>query len=174
MREDQTLVIEDPSVLTMVRNGRLARAITDAAWSELRRMLEYEAGWYERELIVVDRWFPGSKPCSHCGAVVAAMPLHVRTWTCRHRGVTHDGDGNAAISLLAAGPAASARGADGRPRRGPLPARQSAMKQEGPPAGAGIRPPREDGEAKQPTVGVSNAALPSAMPADTLRTSSQQ
>ncbi|MFE3582700.1 RNA-guided endonuclease InsQ/TnpB family protein [Streptomyces vinaceus] len=140
VRENQTLVIEDLSVRTMQKNGRLARAITDAAWSELRRMLEYKADWYGRELIVADRWFPSSKLCSHCGAVAAAMPLSARTWRCEHCGVTHDRDENAAHNLLAAGLAASACGADGSPRRGPSPARRSAAKQEGLTARAGIRP----------------------------------
>ncbi|MGV9454619.1 RNA-guided endonuclease InsQ/TnpB family protein, partial [Streptomyces sp. NPDC003635] len=68
VRENQTIVIEDLAVRNMVRNGRLARAISDAAWADLRSLLEYKARWYGREVIAVDRWFPSSRLCSACGA----------------------------------------------------------------------------------------------------------
>ncbi|MCX5405018.1 transposase [Streptomyces sp. NBC_00335] len=171
VRENQTLVIEDLAVRNMLKNNKLARVISDAAWRELRRMLEYKAAWYGRELVVVDRWFPSSKLCSACGVIATAMPLNVRTWTCEGCGVVHDRDGNAAANLLAAGSAVSACRADGRPPRGP--SRQAVRSEAGiPPARVGTRPPKGDGEAKQPRLGVSNAAPPSAMPADTLRTGS--
>ncbi|OKK11160.1 transposase [Streptomyces sp. CB02488] len=128
VRENQTLVIEDLTVRNMVKNRKLARAISDAAWSEFRSMLEYKAQWYAREVIAVDRWFPSSKLCSTCGALQDKMPLNVRTWTC-DCGATHDRDVNAAINLLAAGRAVTACGAGVRPQRS-SPAGQSAMKQE--------------------------------------------
>ncbi|NGO74512.1 IS200/IS605 family element transposase accessory protein TnpB [Streptomyces sp. YC504] len=127
-RENQTLVIEDLAVRNMVKNHRLARAISDVAWRELRRMLEYKCAWYGRNLVVVDRWFPSSKLCSACGTLQGKMPLHVRTWTC-DCGTTHDRDVNAAKNLLAAGRAVTACGADVRPQRS-SPGGQSAMKQE--------------------------------------------
>ena len=102
VRENQTVVIEDLSVRTMLRNHGLARAISDAAWSDLRGMLEYKSRWYGRNLLAVDRWFPSSKLCSACGALAEAMPLHVRQWTCRC-GAVHDRDINAARNILAAG-----------------------------------------------------------------------
>ncbi|WP_437113634.1 RNA-guided endonuclease InsQ/TnpB family protein [Streptomyces violaceusniger] len=128
VRENQTLVIEDLSVRNMVRNRSLARAISDAAWSDFRSMLEYKAAWYGREVIAVDRFFPSSRLCSACGALAGAMPLHVRTWTCGC-GATHDRDVNAAKNLLAAGRAVSACGAGVRPQRR-TPGGQSATKQE--------------------------------------------
>ncbi|TDC62970.1 transposase [Actinomadura sp. GC306] len=102
VRENQAVVIEDLNVKGMVRNHRLARAITDAAWREMRSMLEYKCSWYGRELVVIDRWFPSSKRCSECGAVQEAMPLGVRTWACLC-GAVHDRDVNAARNLLAVG-----------------------------------------------------------------------
>ncbi|MFE4252585.1 RNA-guided endonuclease InsQ/TnpB family protein [Streptomyces sp. NPDC056910] len=128
VRENQTLVIEDLTVRNMVKNRKLARAISDAAWSQFRSTLEYKAAWYGREVIAIDRWFPSSKLCSSCGALADEMPLSVRTWTCEC-GTTHDRDVNAAKNLLAAGRAVTACGAGVRPQRS-SPGGQSAMKQE--------------------------------------------
>ncbi|MGX2997522.1 RNA-guided endonuclease InsQ/TnpB family protein [Streptomyces sp. JNUCC 64] len=130
VRENQTIVIEDLTVRNMVKNRSLARAISDAAWSEFRSMLEYKARWYGREVIAIDRWFPSSKLCSTCGTLRDKMPLNVRTWTCAC-GTTHDRDVNAAKNILAVGLTASVCGAGVRPQRS-TPGGQSAMKQKPP------------------------------------------
>ncbi|USX49672.1 transposase [Lentzea sp. HUAS12] len=134
VRENQTLVIEDLAVSNMVRNRNLARAISDAGWRQFRQLLEYKAGWYGRQVIAVDRFFPSSKLCSACGALVATMPLHVRTWTC-DCGTTHDRDVNAARNILAAGLAVTVCGAGVSPQRN-TPGGRSAMKQK--PCGASL------------------------------------
>ncbi|MFF1396222.1 RNA-guided endonuclease InsQ/TnpB family protein [Streptomyces sp. NPDC058287] len=131
VRENQTLVIEDLTVRNMVKNHSLARAISDAGWRDMRTMLEYKAAWYGRNLVVVDRWFPSSKLCSHCGALAGKMPLHVRTWTCEGCGTTHDRDVNAARNVKAAGLAVTVCGAGVRPQRR-TPGGQSATKQKPP------------------------------------------
>lgn len=121
VRDNQAVAIEDLSVRNMLGNHSLARAISDAAWSELRSMLEYKCQWYGRDLIVVDRWFPSSKVCSECGALQDKMPLNVREWTCRC-GAHHDRDVNAAKNVLAAGLAVRACGDGVRPARAQAPA----------------------------------------------------
>ncbi|MGI5165276.1 RNA-guided endonuclease InsQ/TnpB family protein [Spirillospora sp. CA-253888] len=138
VRENQTVVIEDLAVANMLGNHRLARAISDAAWRQLRTMLEYKADWYGRELIVIDRWYPSTKQCSRCGAVTRTVPLHMREWRC-HCGTVHDRDVNAARNILAAGLAESrnACGAGVRPQ-GREPGGRSATKQETRPAREGI------------------------------------
>ncbi|MFF3716149.1 RNA-guided endonuclease InsQ/TnpB family protein [Streptomyces prasinus] len=130
VRENQTLVIEDLAVRNMVGNRNLARAISDAAWSQFRSMLEYKAAWYGRDVVAVDRFFPSSRLCSHCGALQDRLPLQVRTWTC-DCGANHDRDVNAAQNLLAVGLTVSACGAGVRPQRR-TPGGQSAVKQETP------------------------------------------
>lgn len=117
VRENQSVVIEDLQVRNMVRNHSLARAISDAAWRDLRGMLEYKCDWYGRDLAVVDRWFPSSKVCSACGFTATSMPLNVREWVCTNCGVTHDRDVNAAVNLRAAGLAVLACGDGVRPTR---------------------------------------------------------
>ncbi|KRV48768.1 transposase [Wenjunlia vitaminophila] len=129
VRENQTVVIEDLTVRNLLKNGKLARAISDASWTVLRSMLEYKCAWYGRELVVIDRYFPSSKLCSACGTVRERLPLNVRTWTC-DCGATHDRDVNAARNILAAGLAAAACGDGVRPQRESSRTGQSSVKQE--------------------------------------------
>jgi putative transposase len=138
VRENQAVVIEDLNVRGMTANHALARSISDAAWSELRRQLEYKCAWYGRDLVVVDRWLPSSKTCSACGRLAVAMPLAVRAWTCEACGAQHDRDVNAAKNILAAGLAVAACGAGVRPQRECSRMGQPATKQETQRATAGI------------------------------------
>ncbi|WP_324787759.1 RNA-guided endonuclease TnpB family protein [Streptomyces sp. H51] len=137
VRENQTVVIEDLTVRNLLKNGRLARAISDAGWTDLRMMLEYKCSWYGRELVVIDRWFPSSKLCGACGTVRGKLPLNVREWTC-DCGIVHDRDVNAARNILAAGPAASACGDGVRPQRESSRTGRSSVKQEPQRATAGL------------------------------------
>jgi putative transposase len=119
VRDNQAVVIEDLSVRNMARNHHLARAISDAAWRQLRAMPEYKSDWYGRDLIVTDRWYPSSKTCSACGREAASLPLAVREWECAHCGARHDRDVNGAVNIRAAGLAVLACGASIRPAREP-------------------------------------------------------
>ena len=101
IRENQTIALESLNVRGMMKNGRLARHIAGAAWSELVRQLEYKAALHGREIVRVGQWEPTSKRCSSCGDVVSELPLSVRRWTCAGCGSTHDRDVNAARNILA-------------------------------------------------------------------------
>jgi putative transposase len=134
VRDADVIAIEDLAVTNMVRNRRLARAISDAGWGEFRTMLAYKAQRAGRVLVVIDRWYPSSKTCSACGHLLAELTLSTRHWTCPGCRTRHDRDINAAKNILAAGRAVArdtsgkACGADVR-RQGPsLP--QSAVNQE--------------------------------------------
>jgi putative transposase len=96
------ICVEDLSVANMVQNGHLARAISDANWSEFKTQLEYKTRLYGSTLTVRDRFFASSKLCSDCGHKVEALPLSVREWTCPSCGSIHDRDINAAKNLLKA------------------------------------------------------------------------
>jgi putative transposase len=117
VRENQTIVVEDLAIKNMVKNHKLALAISDASWGELIRQLAYKCEWYGRELIKIDRWFPSSKRCGNCGHIVDKLPLNVREWECPKCGANHDRDLNAANNILAAGLAVSVCGANVRPDR---------------------------------------------------------
>ena len=115
IRENQTIAVEDLAVKNMMKNRFLSAAIADASWAELVRQLEYKAAWYGRTLVKIDRWFPSSKRCGHCGHVVDKLPLDVREWDCPECGTHHDRDINAANNILAAGLAVIVCGANIRP-----------------------------------------------------------
>jgi putative transposase len=117
VRENQTIVVEDLAIKNLVKNHKLANAISDASWGELVRQLIYKCQWYGRELVKIDRYFPSSKRCGNCGHIVDKMPLNVREWECPSCGTSHDRDLNAAKNILAAGLAVSVCGATVRPEQ---------------------------------------------------------
>lgn len=117
IRENQTIVVEDLAVKNMVKNPKLARAISDAAWGEFVRQLGYKAKWYGRTLVKIDRWFPSSKRCGNCGHIVDKLPLNVREWDCPNCGTHHDRDINASRNILAVGHTVTVCGANVRPDR---------------------------------------------------------
>jgi putative transposase len=128
VQDHDLLVIENLNVAGMVRNRRLARAISDSGWGMFRSMLVYKAERAGRRLVVVDRWYPSSKTCSVCGHVLSTLSLGTRTWVCPGCGARHDRDHNAAKNILAAGRAVAACGADVSHSGSPWV--QSALKQE--------------------------------------------
>ena len=124
-----TIVIEDLNVAGMGRRKRGLGArgrgfnisIADAAFGEMRRLLEYKAVWYGSVLVVADRWYPSTKTCSNCGMRKPSMPLGERMYECGSCGFVVDRDLNAATNLArlggtgtGSGPAASRRTGDGR------------------------------------------------------------
>ncbi len=125
------IVVEDLHVAGMVRNRRLARAVSDTGMAEVRRQLAYKTSWYGSALHVADRWYPSSKTCSGCGGRNPSLTLSDRTFTCPSCGLVIDRDLNAAVNLrdLVAGSASetvNARGADHKTRV----SGQVAMKRE--------------------------------------------
>jgi len=119
-RRYDIVCIEDLNVAGMVKNKKLARAISDAGFGEFRRQLEYKTTWYGTKLIVLDRWHPSSRLCHVCGWKNSELRLSDRQWTCRDCGTLHDRDLNAAKVIASAGLADYACGGDIRPQH-PVP-----------------------------------------------------
>lgn len=131
--DNQVIVVENLNVKGMVRNHKLAKAISDVGWGMFVNFLQYKLDREGKVLVEIDRWFPSSKLCSNCHYQVDEMPLEVRTWTCPSCGTHHDRDGNAAANIRAEGirmlsvlgTRTAADGGDVRPTRG----RKSKMRQ---------------------------------------------
>ncbi|OHV03623.1 RNA-guided endonuclease TnpB family protein [Mycobacterium talmoniae] len=92
------IVIENLNVAGMLANHRLARAISDAGWSEFARLLKYKQAWSSGQLVEADRWYPSTRLCPECGVIDSAMTLADRVFTCGC-GHTADRDTNAARNL---------------------------------------------------------------------------
>ncbi len=129
VRENQLIAVEDLSVKNMVKNHKLALSISDASWGEIVRQLEYKCNWYGRTFVKINRWFPSSKRCGHCGHIVDQLPLNVREWDCPKCSTHHDRDVNAAKNILAAGLAVNVCGATVRPEQSKS-VKAGAMKQK--------------------------------------------
>jgi putative transposase len=118
IRENQTVVLEDLNVSGLVKNRKLARAISDLGWRTFRTMLEAKAAMYGRKVRIINRWEPTSQKCSCCGFKGGKKELNVREWQCLNCGVTHDRDVNAAQNIKLAGgqsDSQNARGGSVRP-----------------------------------------------------------
>jgi putative transposase len=103
INENQVICIENLNVKGMIKNHKLAQAISDVSWGTLVSMLTYKCNWNFRELVVIDRFYPSSKTCSSCSHLMDSMPLSVREWTCPSCGTVHDRDVNAAKNILIQG-----------------------------------------------------------------------
>jgi putative transposase len=91
--------IEDLHVQGMIKNHRLAQALSDAAFAEFRRQLEYKAPAAGSRVIVIGPFFPSSRTCNTCGYVNPELALAQRFWDCPACGVTLDRDLNAAQNI---------------------------------------------------------------------------
>ena len=88
----------------MVKNRKLSKAISDAAWGEIIRQMEYKCAWYGKTLVKIDRFYASSQTCSVCGHKnVETKNLAVREWDCSNCGAHHDRDVNAAKNILEEG-----------------------------------------------------------------------
>jgi len=103
VRENQAVHLESLAVKNMVRNRHLARAISDAGWGQLSRLIEEKALRHGRQVVKVGRWYPSSQLCSDCGYCSGPKPLDIRSWACATCGAQHDRDVNAARNILAEG-----------------------------------------------------------------------
>lgn len=93
--------IEDLKTKNLLRNHKLARAIINQSWRELRSQLEYKCDWYGKQLVTVNPR-KTSQICSSCGYDDGYHGLLIRQWTCPKCGVSHDRDINAAKNILSA------------------------------------------------------------------------
>jgi len=136
VREFDLIAVEDLAVKNMVRSAKgtiaapgvnvaakrgLNRAISAQGWSMLRRRLEEKAATCGVVVVAVDPRFT-SQRCAVCGHTCPGNRESQAVFRCRTCGHEANADVNAAVNILAAGLAVTARGGKSR-HRGPDEAR---------------------------------------------------
>jgi len=95
----KVICLENLNVKGMMKNHKLAKAISDMGFYEFKRQLEYKATLYGNWISKVEQWFASSKICSICGHKKVELKLSERTYHCNQCGFEVERDVNAAINI---------------------------------------------------------------------------
>lgn len=99
VRENQSICVENLNIKGMMKNHKLAQAISDVSWGSFIGMLKYKCEWQGKNLIQIGRFEPSSKLCI-CGVLNKELSLKDRIWTCKSCGAEHDRDTLAANNIV--------------------------------------------------------------------------
>jgi len=98
--ENQDIIItEDLNIKGMMQNHCLAKAISNQSFYEFTRQLEYKATWNNKIFYQINRWYPSSQICNHCGYQNKQLKLSDRIWICPNCHKEIDRDFNAACNI---------------------------------------------------------------------------
>ena len=100
-RQFEAVILEDLNIKGMQKfNTGLAKSVSlDFSWNQFITYLSYKCKRERTHLVLVDRFFPSSKLCSHCRYKYDELSLSERTWTCPECNTVHDRDVNASLNL---------------------------------------------------------------------------
>ena len=92
--------METLNVKGMLKNHKLSRHISDAAWYQFKTMMEYKLEERGGHMVEANQFFASTKTMSCCGSKLENVTLNDRTLTCPSCGMVHDRDTNAARNLM--------------------------------------------------------------------------
>lgn len=95
-----TIFMEDLNVQGLMRNHNLAKAIQEVGFFKFKSVLYNKALQNDKQVVLIDRFYPSSKICSQCGYKNQDLKLCDRQWVCPECGTHHDRDLNAARNIL--------------------------------------------------------------------------
>lgn len=97
------ICVEDINYKGMSGSLRLGKATQDNGFGQFRTFLSYKLAEQGKKLVTIDKWFPSSKLCRHCGCINDRLTLSDRVWICPSCGETILRDENAAVNIRNAG-----------------------------------------------------------------------
>jgi putative transposase len=74
--------------------------ISDLAFGEFLKILEWVAIKKGKRVVFIDRWYPSSNTCLNCGHVLESLNLSIREWRCPSCQSVNGRDENAAKNNL--------------------------------------------------------------------------
>ena len=100
VKNHDVISVEDLAVKNIMKNHKLAQAMSDVSLGTFYTMLEYKCGWNDKQFVKIGRYFPSSKMCSNCDWINQDLTLKDREWECQSCGEKHDRDFNASKNIL--------------------------------------------------------------------------
>ena len=98
-REYDVISIEDLDIAALKQTLHFGKSISDNGWGIFVSILEQKCLENDCLLIRVDKWFPSSKTCCHCGHIHNELKLKDRTYICPKCGHVMDRDYQAAVNI---------------------------------------------------------------------------
>lgn len=92
--------VEDLNLLEMAQKPHLGKATNDNGFGMFREMLSYKMKDRGKIFHKIDKWYPSSKTCHHCGYIKEDLTLDDRKWICPECHNIIDRDWNSAINIL--------------------------------------------------------------------------
>lgn len=86
-----TLCLETLRPANMVKNHKLAQALSDIAIGKFNELIQYKTEWYGSNILRIGQFEPSSRLCT-CGTINKELKLSDRVWTCTSCNTTHDRD----------------------------------------------------------------------------------
>lgn len=86
-----TICLETLKANNMIKNHKLAQALSDISIGKFNEMIDYKSEWHGCNVLRIGQFEPSSKLCT-CGVKNTELKLSDRVWTCKSCGTTHDRD----------------------------------------------------------------------------------
>ena len=99
VRRASSIGIETLKITNLLKNKKIAKALSDSALGGFLSKLEYKADRHKVEIVKAGSFFASSKTCSRCGHKKEDLTLSDRTYHCSECDLRIDRDLNAAINL---------------------------------------------------------------------------
>ncbi len=99
VRKAALIGVEDLNLAGMLKNRKLAQALSDASLHEFHRQLHYKAEWHGSTVQAIGRFYPSSKLHNGCGGYKDDLDLADRVWVCPACHTQVDRDLNAARNI---------------------------------------------------------------------------